>query len=203
MSSPEHTSHTTLDAHPTTLDAHATTKRARLVAITTDEDSGQKMVSVSVKALRNAAVAALFILAIFFVASPLSHNPQLLSTNKMESGIFADIFRNHTTKQTAQQAADNDATTAATENTTKKAKVAEAPKEQWVIVLCSHVSKKNANRFKDELKKENIKATVINEETGNAKVVYGKYPSKEKAQEALTAMRSNKHFTEAWLLQTK
>lgn len=181
-------------------------KKARIITITTDEQSGQKMVSVSVKALRNVAVAAMFIIALFFIVSPLSNNPRLLSVERVQSSIFSDIFSSSSKNKADKQLQSNDGKTAATENVApaqKKEKKAETPKEQWVIVLCSHVGEKNAKWFKDELAKENIEARVINAETGNAKVVYGNYPSKEKAQEALSAMKSNKHFDEAWLLQTK
>lgn len=191
-------------------------KKARLVAITTDEQTGQKMVSVSVKALRNVAVAAVLITALFFLASPLNNNPKVFSTETLQSSVLFNIFADHSNDKVKEPAVVTNGTTAATETTTtntkpaKKTKPAKAPAakagtqaEQWVIVLCSHVGEKNANWLVGELAKEDITARVINAETGNAKVVYGSYPTKEKAQEALTAMRSNKRFEQGWLLQTK
>lgn len=178
--------------------------KARIIALTTDTTTGQKMVSVSVKALRNVAVAAMFIAALFFIASPINNNPRVLSSGKMKSGILFDIF-SHDNNDKSTTLPTYDATTAATQETAnKKAEQANTSAEQWVIVLCSHVGEKNAKNFVEELAKEKIAARIINaEKAGNAKVVYGTYPTKEKAQEALSAMRSNKHFAEAWLLQTK
>lgn len=186
------------------IDKDEADKKARIIALTTDATTGQKMVSVSVKALRNVAVAAIFIAALFFLASPLNNNPRVLSAEKLKSGILYDIF-SHDTSDKNTTLPTYDGTTAATQETanTKKAEQADVSAEQWVIVLCSHVGEKNAKRFVEELAKEQITARVINAEKSNAKVVYGTYPTKEKAQEALTAMRSNKHFAEAWLLQTK
>ena len=177
-------------------------KKARIVALTTDEISGQQMVSVSVKALRNVAVAAIIIAAFFIVASPFHSNPTLFSTAKVQSSIFSDVLSHDNNTKFPML----DATTAATQQPAKvekkKKEKADSSAEQWVIVLCSHVGEKNAKRFTEELSKENITARVESVD-GDAKVVYGNFPTKEKAQEALSAMKDNKHFAQGWLLQTK
>ena len=185
-------------------------KKTRIIAITTDSQSGQKMVSVSLKALRQAAVAAIIIMVLFLIASPISNNPKLLSTDKIKSGILLSDLTStgrHPDKSAITPTVDG-LTTATQQKSqeadkTKNTQQLPVEKDQWVIVLCSHVSQKNAERFRNELAKENISARVLKGEKGNVKVVYGNYSSKEKAQEVLTSMRGNKHFQQAWLLQTK
>ena len=185
-------------------------RKARIVAITNDEQTGQKMLSISVNALRNAAVAAVVIAAFFLIVSPLNYNPKLLQTEQIKSSISFDTFSNATKSiKLVKKEIPIRPTQAATPVIKKQhptvpqqAVQTTAPASAyWSIVLCSHVTEPNANWFCQELAKEGISASVNTSQQGNVKVLYGHYASKEKAQEALHDMQGNQHFKQAWVLE--
>jgi cell division septation protein DedD len=83
----------------------------------------------------------------------------------------------------------------------KPAAAAPQPKEYWSIVLCSRVGLKNAEIYAEMIHKDGFSEAVVIDKETNAKVVYGKYPSKEEAQNALRQLRDNKYFKIGWLLK--
>ncbi len=176
------------------------TKKARIITINTDQDTGQKMVSVSVNALRNVAVAAVLIAAFFMIASPLSQNPRVFSSEKIKSGILYDAFSNDKKDRNMEVEAEVKKAETATPATTQTTPTSGQP--SWSIVLCSHVSKKNAELFVSQLAAEGVQGNIVTSDKGVVKVLYGNFASEEDAVQTLTSMRqTHKKFALGWVTE--
>lgn len=82
-------------------------------------------------------------------------------------------------------------------------KTAQAAQKSWSIVLCSHVSQQGAEMFVQKLAKEGVSGAQVSNANGAMKVLYGHYASEAEARQALTGLRSNKNFQQAWVLEVK
>lgn len=81
--------------------------------------------------------------------------------------------------------------------------VAATPTRYYSIVLCSQVSRTNAEAFVHQLAKEGIANAEINEQTRIRKVTFGRYKTAEEAQQALNNLRSTPRFQQAWVIESK
>ena len=68
-------------------------------------------------------------------------------------------------------------------------------------MLCCRVGVKTGEVDDEMIHKDGFSEAVVIDKETNAKVVYGKYPSKEEAQNALRQLRDNKYFKIGWLLK--
>lgn len=170
-------------------------KKARVISIYTDCETGQKRVSISMKALRNTAVAAVLVVAFMMVASPLSHNPKVFTTEKIKSSILYNMF--DFGKANASQMSVIAMKNKAAADNKKTVDVSQLP---WSIVLCTHVTKENAKIFINQLAEEGIKSRLVINSKGTVKVLYGGFATEGEAQAALRTMRTqNKHFAQGWV----
>lgn len=193
---------TTSTTQHTTLNVQHPAKKARIISINTDKETGQKMVSISMKALRNVAVAAVLIAAFFMIASPLSNNTKVFSPEKIKSGILYDIFSSEkkAENKAAKLESGNDTKGIATPQTPDATSQPSQNQKLWSIVLCSHVSKSNAGIFISQLAAEGIQGRLVISNKGVVKVLYGNFSSEAEAQQALKDMRTiNKRFAQGWI----
>lgn len=184
--------------------ADVSASKARIIAITDDSHTGQKMLSISINALRNTAVAAVVVALFFFVASPLSNNPTLLQASHVKSSISFDAIENMANSLKPAKELYKKATAKSPsqkKQIQRKTITPSAPTSYWALVLCSRVSESNAQWFAQELKKEGIATEVTCNNAGSAKVLYGRFATKDEAQNTLHAMQGNKHFKQAWALE--
>ena len=173
-------------------------RKARVIYIDKDEESGQAMLNVSVSALRQVAVAAmvaiLFVLAINTDIAPGSEQIE-----KYRSGVLSFLYSSKPSLSTIVTEKE----AVAQEEADKAAKAEQEEQSFWTIVLCCQVSNKNADWFNDNMHKEGIESEAIHADNSAAKVVYGHYATQEDAQSSLRQMKDNKHFAQAWILHVE
>lgn len=165
---------------------------SRIAYIGHDEKSGQRVVSVSLRAIRNAAVAACVLAACVFVISPVKVQ-QMQGDYPVKSGVFSNLYDN-----------SSNATPSKPIKLTAPAKSAapkKAAKHYWTVVLCTHVPMSGAQAFCSALQKQGYDAVRILDKDANVKVVYGQYDTEEQARQALREMKPDKYFNTAWVLR--
>lgn len=72
----------------------------------------------------------------------------------------------------------------------------------WSIVVCSHVTRSNAEALTSKLHKEGYSDAYVSE-SGAVKVLYGHFDSKNEALKKLNELNSGEYFKDAWLLEVK
>lgn len=174
-------------------------------ANSTEDDPGQptpaKMVCIKASVLRNAAVAAMFILAFFLFSTPLGQNDQ--QTASIDSGMLKRFMPKETIKGDAEVRTALEEKRKASQNAQEMAQKQQQPKElapepYYALVLASHVTKANAADYVARLKKQGIDARVVTNKS--TKVIYGHYASESEAYNQLNRLSSNDAFKEAWVL---
>lgn len=194
--------------------------RTQVIGIASDRNTGKRFVAISLSAIRNTAVAALLATAFFLLASPLDLNKGGRHIKQLQCGFLCNVFDVGksikpdflfkpiiTTAGKSDKAISHVAKPASKPAKAKAAPkpkpvaAAPQPKEYWSIVLCSRVGLKNAEIYAEMIHKDGFSEAVVIDKETNAKVVYGKYPSKEEAQNALRQLRDNKYFKIGWLLK--
>lgn len=183
------------DSAKVVADADVAKPKARIIYIDKEAGSGHAMLNVRVSALRQAAVAAMIAL-VFVLALNTDFNPTQ-QAEKYRSSVLSFLYSNKSSVLNTV-VAQRPAPKATPKAAAKKAEKADAP--YWTVVLCSHVSNKNAEWFKETLQKDGIQGTVLPGDNANAKVVYGRYPTKDEAQSALRSMSGKKHFEQGWIM---
>lgn len=192
--------------------------KARIIGISQDKQTGKKFVSISLNAIRNMAVAAVLVAA-FLITAPINLHEKGFPLEELKSGVFYNIFskkesanREAMTKPKANEKAISSQPTAKGKSSPSQNRVngtkpavpsnaAQQPSEYWCIVLCSHVGLNNANNYSELLHQEGFPEAIVIDAATNAKVVYGKYATKEEAQQVLHSKQDNKYFKQGWLLK--
>lgn len=189
-----------------------------IIYIDSSSDKKHKTINIRLSAIRNVAVAAAIIVFSFIITSPITNNSNDVIAEKAESGILRDVLSSNKTSEKDYTPSKNattpapksvvSSTKANIENTGKptptqnRHSINDATKPDathWSIVLCSHVQLENAKNFAAQLEKEGLKSTIIAGSNGNAKVVYGNYPTEADAYSALNKMQGNAHFNQGWV----
>lgn len=164
---------------------------AKAVVVTRDENSGQRRISVSLRALRNAAVAACVLAICVFVIAPMRvQQPE--NDFKVQSGMFSCLYEGQSQRVNAQPMK-----LSLGKNTKSSSSLERKP---WTIVLCTQVPMSGAKTFCDNLKAQGFTDTRILEHEGSVKVVYGSYASEAQAIEFLQRMKPSNFFNTAWVL---
>lgn len=73
----------------------------------------------------------------------------------------------------------------------------------YVIVLASAVTEKNAENYVAELNKQGMKEVAVYKKGKMTRVIYSNYPTEKDAKSALKKLCSNDNFSEAWVMQLK
>lgn len=173
--------------------SEAEEEKTQAVVVTRDEENGQRRVSVSLKFLRHAAMAACVLAICIFVISPMGvQRPE--NNYKVQSAMWSCLYENP-----AGEAAQKPM-----KLTVEKKKPTATPvatqKQVWTIVLCTHVPMSGAKTFCQALKDQGYEDTRVVDHQGSIKVVYGSYDSKAQAREALQGMKPDRYFNTAWIL---
>ena len=196
-----------------TLEAE-TGERASEINIHDDDDT--RRISISVSMLRNLAAACVAVIAFLLFPSTLGNQEH------------ANVYHSHIDTQLLQRLMPKDVTVgkpdlksadivlpasnnavpqpAIKENVPaeQQNEVVEQPQSSFCIVLASHVSKRNATAYVEQLHQKGLAdARVLVREKSSTKVVYGSYKSASDAQQALNNLSSNKEFAEGWVMELK
>lgn len=179
--------------------------KTRNIYISNEEGTGRRMLSISMNAIRNTAVAAVFIGVAFLVGGPMIHHQHNLNEQSVKSGVLYNVISDdspasppvrlgHTKSKVSTKKA------VMTAHPTIQEDSSAMPEGKFSIVLCSHVPLANANAFVESLKKEGIQAEV-RQGSESVKVIYGHYSSKQEAQADMNAHMDNTHFQNAWVIE--
>ena len=184
-----------------------------IVPLTTDEDDDERTLVIKMSWIRNTVAVAAAVLAFFLMTTPVSNSD---STKPHQPAVKPDTA---ILKITVDNAAADEAVTEVVKVTevTEETKVAEVKKDTvaaqpaqpavektgYCLVLASHVSKKNAQAFVDELHKRGFTEAEIFVRNNVTRVVYGHFETMNAAYNRLNRVRDNKGFEEAWVLKLK
>ncbi len=198
-----------------------------VVPLTTVEDDDERTLVIKMSWIRNTVAVAAAVLAFFLMTTPVSNsdstqvnmgglNNPLLVSKPHQPAVKPDTA---ILKITVDNAAADEAVTEVVKVTevTEETKVAEVKKDTvaaqpaqpavektgYCLVLASHVSKKNAQAFVDELHKRGFTEAEIFVRNNVTRVVYGHFETMNAAYNRLNRVRDNKGFEEAWVLKLK
>ena len=182
-----------------------------VVPLTTDEDDDERTLVIKMSWIRNTVAVAAAVLAFFLMTTPVSNSDstQVTMGNFNNPLLVQKPHKPAVKPDTAIKIAP-DATVAqkaATEVAeVKKDSVVAQPETMttgYCLVLASHVSKKNAQAFVDELHKRGFTEAEIFIRNNVTRVVYGHFETMNAAYNRLNRVRDNKGFEEAWVFKLK
>ena len=185
-------------------------------AVDEEQEEKERTISIKLSWLRNTAAVAAAIILFFFITTPISNSN--VTGEIQQSAVFH--IANKSTKPATIEPIDNiqaekeEAMTIATKEKTDSItivpektvapQVDEELKENYVIVLASETSKRNATAFVERLHELGFgeaRMTITNKMT---RVVYGSYTTNEEAQQNLRELRGkNSSFKEGWVYKLK
>ena len=181
------------------------------VGLTTDEDDDERALVIKMSWIRNTVAVAAAVLAFFLMTTPVSNsNSTQVSMGNLNNPLLVQKPNKPAVKpDTAIKIAPDTsvAQKAATEVAeVKKDSVTAQPETMttgYCLVLASHVSKKNAQTFVDELHKRGFTEAEIFIRNNVTRVVCGHFDTMNAAYNRLNRVRDNKGFEEAWVLKLK
>lgn len=177
-----------------------------------DEDIGveeERTITIRVSTIRNIATAAAVIIALFVCAIPFGKLQQPeLTQSYIDTGIFYSILP-EAVRDPGSDAVKPHATPAFHEEAKEarhpgaESKPAPATKEHFFsIVLASRVKRSNAATYVKTLRAAGYDKAEIIERSNGAKVVYGRFASKEEARQFLVNVRSHvSDFNDGWVME--
>jgi len=178
-----------------------------LVGLTTDDEDDDRAFVIKMSWIRNTVAVAAAVLAFFLMTTPVSNSDSTqMNMGQLNNPLLVTKVHKPAVKPdtTLKIAAD---TTVANKVVAevKKDTVAAQPTEMtgYCLVLASHVSKKNAQAFVDELHKRGFKEAEIFVRNNVTRVVCGHFETMNAAYNRLNRIRDNKGFEEAWVLKLK
>ena len=182
---------------------------AALVSLATEDvDDDERALVIKMSWIRNTVAIAVAVLAFFLMTTPVSNS----EATQMNMGNFNNPLL---VSKPSKPAVKPDTTIKITLDTTataqavaevKKDTVAaqpEKPMTGYYLVLASHVSKKNAQAFVDELHKRGFTEAEIFIRNNVTRVICGHFETMNAAYNRLNRIRDNKGFEEAWVLKLK
>jgi hypothetical protein len=152
-------------------------------------DPNNKRVSVSLKAIRNVAVAAVLFTAALVVALPL-HNKSGITEEPVKSGVLYNFFDSNKSLPTPQ-----------TKPVASPIPNKTTTNHYWSLVLASHITENNAIAFAKDINEAGFEGARVYEGTGSIKVLYGNFKSQEEAFKHLNTLKTNKYFKDAWVIE--
>ena len=167
-------------------------KKPHTFYIDTDND-GEKKLNVSIKLIKDVAVAAFLISFVFIVGFTAEKHSKIVP-QEIKSGILCNIFNPNGLNKNRQNIHVSN-------KPVKNKTSALAPQFYWSLVLASHVTESNANAFMKKLRHDGFKEAYIYKGSGGLKVTYGRYKSAQLAADKLANLRGNRNFGQAWILK--
>ena len=175
------------------------------VAIEDDED---ETIRIKFSWIRNTVAVAAVLLAIFLLALPTGKTEMMTRTisNLNNTILFGMMSKDTNTCPIDYKKRDIQKTMSPVDTILKKDTITKAPvvkkdsiRHGYCIVLASHVSKKNANAFVEDLQKRGYQESEVYIHKNVTRVVYGNFKTQENAQEMLRKIHHEKGLEEAWV----
>lgn len=184
---------------------NASTK-AKVVDIQASQQN-EKVITVKVSMLRNAIVAAVAIVACVLFVKPVNN---IKRSEKIQSSVIQNIMPKSVTTGTPDLNAvhnkiiptrkQEDKTQALSKQ--KEEEKINSSKPSFCIVLACGITRKNAELFAEDIRKQGFAETIVLNQSG-IRVVYGNYGSQDEAYTALRKLSSNKNFKQGWVMKIK
>ena len=170
------------------------------VVFVDDSDTANKRLSISMRAVRNVAAAAVFLTAVFLVAFPGSNRQGANDKQQIKSGVLYNIFDSDDTSNASQQL-----NTLTPTNQVSDVKLQQTTptitSHYWAIVMASHVTESNARAFVHKLQKSGLSDARVYEGAESIKVLYGYFSSQKEAYEKMKFINKTTDFKEAWVIE--
>lgn len=178
------------------------------------EDDEANTIKIKVAWIRNAVAFAAAVIGFLFITTPVSNSE---SSTVVASSFCPPVLMEHIQSQPSsdiefkesKETSENKVSAAeTTPNSVKKEVTAEKPSEEviakgYCIVMASHVAKKNAEAFVDELHEKGFSDAYIYIHNKIVRVVYGNYESEAEAYSVLNGVRGEKYFEQSWVYKKK
>lgn len=175
------------------------------------EETTARTISINITTLRNIAAAAILLVMFVFASMPVGDASKRGETYcSIDTSILTKFMPQVQVQQdeemTPVKVINN--TVVATERTSEeeakaKAETATVSKDEFVIVLASKISKKNAEEYIKVLKADGIKDARLDESTSAKKVVCGRFDSEAEANTAARILREKSpSYGDAWIMRT-
>ncbi len=167
-----------------------------VVAIEREPLTGDKRISISVRAMRNVAVAACVAAFCFFVMKPMRMAEQGADHN-IKSGVLSELYSSPSASTEPTQLVETKQP--ATESEASKADV----DKRWSIVMCTNVSLSGAESYVQYLDQIGYSEAYTTTLKGNSMVLYGAYATLAEARKALNVLKQDKLFADSWVINVK
>lgn len=178
------------------------------------EDDEANTIKIKVAWIRNAVAFAAAVIGFLFITTPVSNSE---SSTVVASSFCPPVLMEHIQSQPSsdiefkesKETVENEVSAAeASSNSVKKEVTAEKPSEEviakgYCIVMASHVAKKNAEAFVNELHEKGFPDAYIYIHNKIVRVVYGNYESEAEAYSVLNGVRGEKYFEQSWVYKKK
>lgn len=171
-----------------------------------EEKRNAEFIQIRKSLLRNIAAACIAIIVFFALSTPLG-TPNV-QKSQIDTGMLYRIMPKDITKGKMDSGVS--LTSAATRKTEKvemeaeeKATILSGKKTYYSIVLASRVTKRNAERFVDQLHQEGLQEAKVYQTASNVKVVFGSYDSESEAYRALNQRQDMDVFVDGWITKIK
>lgn len=189
-----------------TISATALTTSTARMEEEDEADSHSEFILIKKSWLRNAVAACIAMIVFLALSTPLN-TPQSMQQGKIDTSLLTrimpkDIVTGGQKAKAAIKATTEKTNAAATPAITDQT-VSATPRPYYSIVLASHVTKRGAAVYTENLQAQGFKDTKVIITTGNVKVVYGSYDTEGEAYTALNKLHGHEAFTEGWITKIK
>lgn len=172
-----------------------------------EKDDSERSINIKLSWIRNAAISVAVLIFVFLIATPLSdYNKTGVTMSNLSNEIFTNMMPKDTSKGDLKMDVSQDSSFKHSEDSVKTV-VANSSKpmdaNRYCIILASRITRKNAERFVDELKKSGINDAYTYVHNDIVRVAYGKFGNEKDAQDSLRKLRDNSYFEQAWVYELK
>ena len=189
-----------------------------------DSDDEPHGVSLKISSLRYVAAACIVAIVFLLYPSRIGNGSSTNNKNLADTGILYDLLpkavvqtptglqpnaptlgkqaeemslTNSSTTNTAKESSDNKATQAALHPAPEKKEAF------YTVVLCSRVTRSNAERYAQELKNKGLQEAESITHNHNTRVVYGRYATESEAYRTMHKLQQDECFSDCWVTKIK
>lgn len=198
-----------LKTRPAKANRTGTEERPRLTSniFVPDSDSHSAR-TIPITTLRNVAVACIAVLAFLLFPSPVGNSGSTLTQSMIDTGMLyrilpkgavqgtADLKKAIAVKDTLKAASEVPA--AITADTQES-----MPQPFYSVVLCSRVTKRNAQAFADQLHRNGYDEAEVHHSGKYTRVIYGRYETEAEAYRMMQRLHAKEEFKDCWVTKLK
>lgn len=174
-------------------------------------EDNESTIKIKVSWIRNAVSMAAAIIAFFFITTPISNSTKnnIVSDGLQTANVLGiptehkDIVPTGISKEIKLNTSKDSIEDKKTEKAVTQTGIIEDNKSDFCIVMASHVTKKNAEAYVQELHAKGYKEAYLYIHNNIVRVVYGNYPNENEAYSVLRNIRGNKYFEQSWVYKKR